>query len=91
MEFVFLYAPLHDVGKIAIPEHILLKPGRLSAEEYEVMKKHVAAGMEIVESIASGFQVGDSTSRFSAISSVITMRPMTGPAISPAAAARTYR
>jgi HD-GYP domain-containing protein (c-di-GMP phosphodiesterase class II) len=58
VEFVFLYAPLHDVGKIAIPEHILLKPGRLSAEEYEVMKKHVAAGMEIVESIASGFQVG---------------------------------
>lgn len=58
IEFVFLYAPLHDVGKIAIPERILLKPGRLSPGEYEVMKKHVAAGMDIVETIATGFHVG---------------------------------
>ena len=58
VEFVFLYAPLHDVGKIAVPEHILLKPDKLSAEEFEVMKKHVVAGMEIVESIARGFHVG---------------------------------
>ena len=58
IEFVFLYAPLHDVGKIAVPEHILLKPDKLSAEEFEVMKKHVVAGMEIVESIARGFHVG---------------------------------
>lgn len=58
VEFVFLYAPLHDVGKIAVPDRILLKPGKLSADEYAVMKTHVSAGMDIVESIASGFHVG---------------------------------
>lgn len=58
VEFVFLYAPLHDVGKIAVPDHILLKPGRLTTDEFNIMKNHVHAGMEIVESIASGFHVG---------------------------------
>lgn len=58
VEFVFLYAPLHDVGKIAVPHHILLKPGKLSPEEHVIMRTHVAAGMEIVESIADGFHVG---------------------------------
>jgi HD-GYP domain-containing protein (c-di-GMP phosphodiesterase class II) len=58
VEFVFLYAPLHDVGKIAVPDHILLKPSRLSPAEHAIMKTHVSAGMEIVESIASSFHVG---------------------------------
>jgi HD-GYP domain-containing protein (c-di-GMP phosphodiesterase class II) len=58
VEFVFLYAPLHDVGKIAIPDNILLKPGKLSSEEFDIMKTHVAAGMSVVESIARGFHVG---------------------------------
>ncbi|MDR2942129.1 MAG: response regulator [Treponema sp.] len=39
---------LHDVGKIAIPDKILLKPGRLDADEYEVMKTHTVRGKEIV-------------------------------------------
>jgi putative nucleotidyltransferase with HDIG domain len=39
---------LHDVGKIAVPAEILNKPGRLSAEEFEVMKNHTIAGDEIV-------------------------------------------
>ena len=58
VEFVFLYAPLHDVGKIAIPDNILLKPEKLSSDEFEIMKTHVVAGIDIVESIASGFHVG---------------------------------
>src|SRR4051794_22944496 len=37
-------APLHDVGKIAIPDSILLKPGRLSMQEFEVVKTHAEAG-----------------------------------------------
>jgi HD-GYP domain-containing protein (c-di-GMP phosphodiesterase class II) len=56
-------APLHDVGKIAIPDSILLKPGRLSAAEFEVVKTHAEAGarvlaegeselLEVAESIA---------------------------------------
>ncbi|MDR2482388.1 MAG: response regulator [Treponema sp.] len=39
---------LHDVGKIAIPDRILLKPGRLDAEEYEIMKTHTTRGKEII-------------------------------------------
>lgn len=41
-------APLHDIGKMVIPDRILLKPGRFTAEEFEEMKKHAAAGREIV-------------------------------------------
>lgn len=41
---------LHDIGKIAIPDSILLKPGKLTAEEFEEMKKHTVYGCEILES-----------------------------------------
>jgi len=41
--------PLHDIGKVAIPDAILQKPGRLSPEEFEVMKRHVLAGAETLE------------------------------------------
>jgi putative nucleotidyltransferase with HDIG domain len=44
-------AILHDIGKIGIPEHILKKPGKLTPEEYEVMKKHPVYGAEIVRQI----------------------------------------
>ncbi|MDE7311783.1 MAG: response regulator [Eubacterium sp.] len=40
---------LHDIGKIAIPDAILLKPGRLDEEEYEIMKTHTTIGCEILE------------------------------------------
>ena len=43
-----LGAFLHDVGKIGIPDHILLKPGRLSSEEYKIMQTHTLLGIEIV-------------------------------------------
>lgn len=39
---------LHDVGKIGIPDHILLKPGKLTAEEFEIMQTHTLLGIEIV-------------------------------------------
>ncbi|MFA7382797.1 MAG: HD domain-containing phosphohydrolase [Desulfurivibrionaceae bacterium] len=41
---------LHDVGKIAIPDAILLKPGKLTAEEFEIMKTHVGHGGDIIQS-----------------------------------------
>lgn len=41
-------APLHDVGKVAIPDSVLLKPGRLTAEEFEIMKLHAIRGYEIL-------------------------------------------
>jgi len=42
---------LHDVGKIAIPDRILLKPSRLDPEEYEMMKTHTTRGKEIIEEL----------------------------------------
>lgn len=40
---------LHDIGKIGIPDAVLLKPGRLTAEEYEIMKNHTVIGCDILE------------------------------------------
>ncbi|MBP5661141.1 MAG: HD domain-containing protein, partial [Lachnospiraceae bacterium] len=42
-------APLHDIGKINIPDNVLNKPGKLTAEEYEIMKTHTTAGEKIME------------------------------------------
>ena len=41
-------APLHDIGKVGIPDHILLKPGALTYEEFEVMKTHTTLGREAI-------------------------------------------
>jgi cyclic di-GMP phosphodiesterase len=41
-------APLHDVGKVGIPDNILLKPGRLTTEEFEIMKTHTSIGGRIL-------------------------------------------
>jgi len=46
---VSISAPLHDIGKIRIPDAVLNKPGRLTDEEYEIMKTHTSAGREIIE------------------------------------------
>ena len=48
VERVSLAAPLHDVGKIAVPDAVLLKPGRLSRAEYQVVQRHVLVGEEIL-------------------------------------------
>lgn len=42
-------APMHDVGKIAVPDAILQKPGRLTPEEFEIMKQHTVKGGEIIQ------------------------------------------
>ena len=44
-------APLHDVGKIKIPDRILQKPGRLTDEEYDIIKTHTVYGWEIIDEI----------------------------------------
>lgn len=49
LESLVTAAPLHDVGKIAIPDAILQKPGRLTPEEFEIMKTHAKRGGEIIQ------------------------------------------
>jgi putative two-component system response regulator len=44
IDMLFKLAPLHDVGKVGIPDHILRKPGKLTKEEFEVMKTHTTLG-----------------------------------------------
>lgn len=55
IEHIFLFAPLHDIGKIAIPDNILLKPGPLDEEEYALMKTHSARGLEIINTMLDEF------------------------------------
>jgi response regulator RpfG family c-di-GMP phosphodiesterase len=43
---------LHDIGKVAVPDHVLLKPGRLDAEERSIMESHAVVGADILEAVA---------------------------------------
>lgn len=54
-ELLFYASPLHDIGKLGIPDKILLKPGKLTAEEYEAMKKHCQIGYEILKNRTSKY------------------------------------
>jgi cyclic di-GMP phosphodiesterase len=49
VRMIYLTSPLHDIGKIGIPDSVLLKPGRLSPREFEIMKKHTLIGAETLE------------------------------------------
>jgi len=55
IEHLFAFSPLHDVGKIGIPDRVLLKPGRLGPDEWEVMKTHAAKGRAMVDAIIRNF------------------------------------
>lgn len=48
LDDLYRSSPLHDIGKVGIPDSILLKPGRLTPEEYEIMKQHVAIGTNTI-------------------------------------------
>ena len=47
-ELIYKSAPLHDIGKVGVPDRILLKPGALTAEEFEEMKKHTTYGRDTI-------------------------------------------
>ncbi len=52
VDLIEMAATLHDVGKIGIPDSILLKPGKLSEEEFEIMKKHAGFGKKVFETMS---------------------------------------
>jgi putative two-component system response regulator len=49
IELLAKSAPLHDIGKVGIPDHILLKPGKLTPEEWAIMRTHARLGSEAIE------------------------------------------
>jgi putative two-component system response regulator len=49
IHLIYLTSPLHDIGKVGVPDHVLLKPGRLTAEEFEIMKTHTRLGADTLE------------------------------------------
>jgi len=51
MNNIFHASPLHDIGKVGIPDSILLKPGKLSPDEFEIMKKHTSIGAETLSAV----------------------------------------
>ncbi len=51
IDTIYRTAPLHDIGKVGIPDYILLKPDKLSAAEYEIMKTHTIIGYQTLNSI----------------------------------------
>jgi HD-GYP domain-containing protein (c-di-GMP phosphodiesterase class II) len=55
VEHVFLFAPLHDIGKIGVPDAVLLKPGSLDPDEDRVMRSHVEKGLQMVDRIVADF------------------------------------
>lgn len=63
-EVIEMAAPMHDIGKIGIRDEILLKPGKLTVEEFEIMKTHTVIGHEILK---------DSPSKFLQMGSIIAL------------------
>ncbi len=59
IQHVFMFAPLHDIGKIAIPDNILLKPGPLEAEESVIMKSHAEKGRDMIDDLVENFGLQD--------------------------------
>ena len=55
IEHIFMYAPLHDIGKIGIPDRILLKEGPLNEEEWHVMQTHARIGREMIDDLLENF------------------------------------
>lgn len=57
IDLLFKTAPLHDIGKVGIPDRILLKPGRFTPEEFEIMKTHTTLGRDAIEHAEAALSV----------------------------------
>jgi len=56
VENIYHASPLHDIGKVGIPDHILLKPGRLTPEEFDIMKQHTVIGAHTLKAVQDIYQ-----------------------------------
>ena len=56
-DIIYYAAPMHDIGKVAIPDRILLKDGPLDAEEWKIMKSHTTIGAQILKGSGSPFLI----------------------------------
>jgi putative two-component system response regulator len=52
VQLIHLTSPLHDIGKVGVPDNVLLKPGRLTPEEFEIMKQHTVIGGQTLDAAA---------------------------------------
>ncbi len=52
VELLYLTSPLHDIGKVGIPDNVLLKPGKLTPEEFAIMQQHTIIGANTLEAVA---------------------------------------
>ncbi len=58
-ELLYRTSPLHDIGKVGIPDHILLKPGSLNDEEWQVMKRHTEIGAQTLDAVLQRYPHAD--------------------------------
>jgi HD-GYP domain-containing protein (c-di-GMP phosphodiesterase class II) len=61
IEYLHLFAPLHDIGKVGIPDKILLKPGKLDSDEWITMKQHVQIGTQMIDQMVDDLGLGQNT------------------------------
>ena len=54
-ETIFWASPLHDIGKVAVPDAILCKPGKLTSEEFDIMKTHTTRGADTLRAVATQY------------------------------------
>ena len=55
IRLIYLTSPLHDIGKVGVPDHVLLKPGRLTPEEFDIMKAHTLIGADTLQDALDRF------------------------------------
>lgn len=55
IEYMRLYAPLHDIGKISVPDEVMLKTAPFNTDDYEIMKLHVVQGIKIIKQMLNDF------------------------------------